>query len=94
MSTNLYPSSVEAQLPAKALNIMRASRRSLVVLLTKGKPTMVVQDFAAFQEQRESLIMLKLVVQSERSIAAGRTSPHKAVMARLRAHVSARQRSK
>lgn len=89
MSTNFYQPGVEAQLPAKALKAMRASR-SPVVLLTKGKPTMVVQDFAAFREQQESLLMLKLVVQSERSIAACRTSPTKSVMARLRASVAQR----
>ena len=35
----------------------------------------IEQDYAAFQEQRESLLMLKLVVQSERSIVAGRGRP-------------------
>ena len=93
MSTNLYTASVEAQLPAKARKAMRDAR-SPVVLLTKGKPTLVVQDFAAFQEQQESLLMLKLVVQSQRSIAAGRTSSTKAVMARLRASVAQRQFAK
>ena len=58
------------------------------MLLTKGKPTTVVQDFADFQAQRTSLLMLKLVVQSERSIASGHTSPHKKVMARLRAQIA------
>jgi hypothetical protein len=89
MSTDLYHAGVEAKLPAKALKAMRTSR-SPVVLLTNGRPTTVVQDFADFQAQRESLLMLKLVVQSERSIAAGHTSPHKEVMARLRAHVAKR----
>jgi hypothetical protein len=93
MSTNLYTASVEVQLPAKARKAMRASR-SPVVLLTKGKPTLVVQDFAAFQEQQESLLMLKLVVQSQRSIAAGRTSLTKSVMARLRASVAQHQFAK
>lgn len=93
MSTSLYHAGVEAQLPAKALKAMRASR-SPVVLLTKGKPTMVVQDFASFREQQESLLMLKLVVQSERSIAVGRTSPTKTVIARLRASVAQRHLAK
>ena len=93
MSTDLYQAGVEAKLPARALKAMRASH-SYVVLLTKGKPTMVVQDFAAFQEQRQSLLMLKLMVQSERSIAAGRTSPTKAVVARLRASVAQRHSGK
>ena len=50
----------------------------------------MVQDYADFQDQRESLLLLKLVVQSERSITAGRTSPTKAVIARLRARVAQR----
>ena len=93
MSTDLYQAGVEAKLPARALKAMRASH-SHVVLLTKGKPTMVVQDFATFQEQRQSLLVLKLMVQSERSIAAGRTSPTKAVVARLRASVAQRHSGK
>lgn len=52
----------------------------------------VVQDYVAFHEQRESLLMLNLVVQSERSIVAGRTSPSKAVIARLRAQTARRHR--
>lgn len=91
MSTHRSPAAVEAKLPAKAIKAMRASR-SPVVILSKGKPTSVVQDYAAFQEQRESLLMLKLVVQSERSIVAGRTSPTKAVIARLRAQAARRHR--
>ena len=62
MSTDLYQAGVEAKLPARALKAMRASH-SHVVLLTKGKPTMVVQDFAAFQEQRQSLLMLNTISQ-------------------------------
>ena len=87
MSTDLYHAGVEAKLPAKALKAFRIAKAP-VVLLTRGKPTMVVQDYVAFTEQRESLLMLKLVVQSERSISAGRTSPTKAVMSRLRARVA------
>ena len=93
MSTTLYHPGIEAKLPAKARKAMLASHAP-VVLLTKGKPTTVVQDFADFQEQRESLLMLKLVVQSEHSIAAGRTSSTKAVIARLRASVAKRHPTK
>jgi hypothetical protein len=93
MSSDPYPAGIEAKLPARALKALRSSH-SPVVLLTKGKPTMVVQDFASFQEQRESLLMLKLVLQSERSIAAGRTSPTKSVIARLRASVAKRHNGK
>ena len=89
MRTGLYPACIEAQLPAKARRAIRAAR-SPVVLTTRGKPTMVVQDFASFQEQQNSLLMLKLVVQSEQSIAAGRTSPTKSVIARLRESVARR----
>jgi len=91
MSADLYPGGIEAKLPAKALKAFRVAKAP-VVLLTKGKPTMVIQDYAAFTEQRDSLLMLKLVVQSERSIAAGRTSTTKAVMGRLRASVAQRRR--
>lgn len=48
MSTDLYQAGVEAKLPARALKAMRATH-SPVVLLTTGKPMVVVQDCAVLR---------------------------------------------
>ena len=55
-----------------------------IVLTQRGAATAVVQDFEAHQ----ALLVLKLMVQGEADIPAGRTTPQERVFADLKALVN------
>lgn len=59
-----------------------------IVLTQRGAATAVVQDFEAHQRLREALLVLKLMVQGEADIPAGRTTPQERVFADLKALVN------
>ncbi len=55
-----------------------------VVITQNGKPTAVLQDVESFQRQRETLLLLKALVQGDRDFQAGRSQTHKQAQARLK----------
>lgn len=58
---------------------------SVLVLTENGRADAVVQDYARFQKQQETLLMLKLLVQGEADIQANRLHAQADVFAELRA---------
>ena len=69
---------------AQMLAEMKATERE-VVLTQRGAASAVVQDFDAYERQRNALLMLKLMVQGEADIQAGRTTPQDQVFAEIKA---------
>lgn len=61
-----------------------------LVLTQNGRGSAVVQSYESYQRQQQSLLMLKLVVQGEADVRAGRTRPQDEVFAGLRARLDAR----
>ena len=57
---------------AQMLAEMKAAEK-WIVLTQRGAASAVVQDFDAHERQRNALLMLKLMVQSEADVQAGRT---------------------
>lgn len=55
-----------------------------VVITQNGKPTAVLQDVESFQRQRETLLLLKALVQGDRDYQAGRAMTHKQAQTRLK----------
>ena len=62
---------------------MKATQHE-IVLTQHGTASAVVQDFDAYRRRQAALLMLKLVVQGEVDIRAGRTTPQKRVFAEIR----------
>jgi prevent-host-death family protein len=81
-------SALKADMPA-ILRELQESRNSVLVV-SKGQPQAVLQDVASYQKTQDAIALLKIMLQSEKSVAAGRGSSTKAVMGRLRARVKSR----
>ena len=80
-------SALKATMPA-VLRAMRENRRPVMVV-SKGKPQAVLQDVASYESTQDAIALLKMMVQSERSVASNHGSSTKAVLARLRNRVKA-----
>lgn len=59
-------------------------RQSPIVITQNGKPTAVLQDVAAYERQRQALLLLKLISQGEQDYEAGRTQTSTQARARIR----------
>ncbi len=68
---------------AQMLAEMKAAEKQ-IVLTQRGAASAVVQDFDAHERQRNALLMLKLMVQGEADIQAGRTASQVHVFADIR----------
>ena len=78
-------SALKATMPA-VLRGMRESRRPVLVV-SKGRPQAVLQDVASYESTQDAIALLKMMLQSEKSVTAKRGSTTKDVLARLRARV-------
>ncbi len=61
-----------------------------LVLTQNGRATAVVQDYDQFQQQQDSLLMLKLMVQGEADIQRDNLAPQDAVFSSMRKQLKAR----
>lgn len=61
-----------------------AARREPMVITQNGEAKAVIQDVASFEENQETLALLKLLALGNRDIDAGRTRPARDVVKRLR----------
>ena len=68
---------------ARMLAEMKAAEKQ-IVLTQRGAASAVVQDFDAHERQRKALLMLKLMVQGEADVQAGRTASQGQVFAGIR----------
>ena len=88
MVMNVKPvSALKADMPA-VLKAIQESRNPVLVV-SKGRPQAVLQDVASYEGTQDAIALLKMMLQSERSVAAKRGSSTKDVLARLRARVRA-----
>ena len=78
-------SALKATMPA-VLRSLRERRRPLLVV-SNGRPQAVLQDVASYENTQDAIALLKMMVQSERSVSVKRGSSTKEVLARLRARV-------
>lgn len=72
--------------------IERASeQRSPIVITQNGRATAVLQDVASFEEDRRAFALLKLALQGDADIAAGRTVTRAEHKKRVAALVASRR---
>lgn len=64
--------------------------RRPIYITQNGRPSMVIQDVASYEEREEALAMLKLCLDGERDIREGRAKSLSAFRKSLRARVRAR----
>jgi prevent-host-death family protein len=67
-----------------------AERREPMVITQNGEAKAVIQDVASFEQTQETLALLKLLALGHQDIEAGRSSPARAVVERLRSKRIAR----
>ena len=65
------------------------TKKEPIVLTQRGAASAVVQDFDAHQRLQHALLMLKLMVQGEAEVAAGRMSSQDEVFAGIKARLAA-----
>ena len=88
MATSIVSLSEFKAKAAQMLSEMKTAERT-IVLTQRGAASAVIQDFQAHQRLQEALLMLKLMVQGEADIPAGRTTIQEQVFADLRARLAA-----
>ena len=80
-------SALKATTPAM-LRALKTRRRPILVV-SNGVPRAVLQDVASYERTQDAIALLKMMLQSEQSVAARRGSSTKDVVARLRARAEA-----
>lgn len=65
------------------------TKKEPIVLTQRGAASAVVQDFDAHQRLQHALLMLKLMVQGEAEVAAGRMSSQDEMFAGIKARLAA-----
>ncbi len=80
-----------SELKAKAARMLAEMKSSeqVAVLAQHGEAGAVVQDFESHQRLQDALSMLKLMVQGETDISAGRTTPQDAVFRDIKGQLTA-----
>mgnify|MGYP000497563434 CR=1 FL=1 len=78
-------SALKATKPA-VFRPLRENQRPVLVV-SKGRPQAVLQDVADYQGTQNALSLLKMLLQSEKSVTDKRGSNTKEMLARLRARV-------
>ncbi len=84
LSQRIKPVSYLKAHTAQLINELSA-QRGTVVITQNGEARAVVQDIDSYEQTQESLAMLKLLAQSQRSIEAGRHKPLRKAFADLAA---------
>lgn len=71
---------------AEMIREVAESRRPYIIT-QHGEAKVVLQDLESYEQLQESVALLKLLAQSGRSLAEGRTRPASAVLADLRKEI-------
>lgn len=87
MSTAIVSLSEFKAKAAQMLAEMKTAEHE-IVLTQRGAASAVVQDFEAHQRHRNALLMLKLLVQGEADVAAGRTTSQDRVFKDIRSRLT------
>ncbi len=67
-----------------------AEKREPMVITQNGEAKAVLQDVASYEQTQETLALLKILALGAQDIEASRTTPARAVVARLRSKASDR----
>lgn len=80
-------------LKANAAEVLHdlTEHREPMVITQNGEARAVIQDVASFEETQETLAMLKLLALGTRDMEAGRTTPARTVVDRLKAKSAPRR---
>jgi len=75
-----------SHLKARAPDVIRqvTEDRSPVVITVNGEAKAVLQDVASYEETQEALALLKVLALGNAEVEAGRVSPAREAMARIR----------
>lgn len=78
-------------LKANAAEVLRdlAEKREPMVITQNGEAKAVIQDVASFEQTQETLALLKLLALGNQDIEAGRTTPARSAVERLRSRTPA-----
>ena len=87
MTTSIVSLSEFKAKAAQMLAEMKTAEHA-IILTQRGAASAVVQDFQAHQRLQNALLMLKLMVQGEADIPAGRTTTQARVFADLKARLT------
>jgi prevent-host-death family protein len=71
----IEPISMLKSRSAKLVQIAQVTKKP-VVITQNGRAAAVLQDFAAFEEQRKRLQLLQYLAQGDAEIRQGKTLPH------------------
>lgn len=87
MATSIVSLSEFKARAAQMLSEMKTTEHA-IVLTQRGAASAVVQDFQAHQRLQDALLMLKLMVQGEADVQAGRTTTQEQVFSDLEARLT------
>ena len=87
MATSIVSLSEFKARAAQMLSEMKSTEHA-IVLTRRGAASAVVQDFQTHQRLQDALLMLKLMVQGEADVQAGRTTPQERVFSDLEARLT------
>lgn len=88
--TNIAPIT-ELKRDAAALIERASEQRSPIVITQNGRATAVLQDVASFEDDRRAFALLKLALEGDSDIAAGRVVSRAEYKTRVAALVKARR---
>jgi prevent-host-death family protein len=91
LSESVKPISYLKSHTAEALREVSDGCRAMVIT-QHGEAKAVLQDIGAYEETRESLALLKMLAQSTKSLAEGRTKPVRKAFGDVRRRVEKRPR--
>ncbi len=83
---NIEPVTV---LKTRSADLIRRARETgkPIVITQNGKPTAVIVDVESFERQRETMLLLKALVQGDTDHREGRSLSHTRARARLQKHL-------
>ncbi len=82
LSQNIKPISYIKSKTAEVINTVTEKRQSIIVT-QNGEAKAVIQDIKSYEETRNTIAMLKMIVQAESEIQKGETSPQRELFERL-----------
>ena len=89
LSKSVKPISYLKSNTAKALREITEGGQAMVIT-QNGEAKAVLQDIATYEQTQESLALLKILAQSNKSVQEGRTKPLKAGFANVRRRIRER----
>ena len=90
MKSNSVESITTLKRDAAALIDRAAEQRTPIVITQNGRAAAVLQDVESFEEERSAFALLKMALEGERDIQAGRGHDYRAYRRAVKAKLSRR----